>query len=157
MIELEGIDTVCFCCGSENPYGLKMRFLTDGQKLYSTVTVPDYMRGWNNLVHGGIISAMLDEAMAWSAIHLLKRFILTKEMTVKFRKPILIETELRVTGWVHQHVDERRAIMAAQIEDSEGNVCASAEGEFALFDAEAFAKMDVVGPEVIAEVRERQG
>ncbi len=156
MVELEAIDTVCFCCGSENPYGLKMRFSTDGQKLYSTVSVPDYMRGWHNLVHGGIISALLDEAMAWSAIHLLKRFILTKEINVRFRKPILIETELNVSGWVHEHVDERRAIMAAQIEDGEGNVCATAQGEFALFDAEAFEKMDVVGAEVIAEVRERQ-
>ena len=58
-------DHHCFACGPQNPHGLKMTFYTDERSVYSWVTVPGHLRGWDNLIHGGVISAILDEIMSW--------------------------------------------------------------------------------------------
>ena len=73
---LEGVDRECFACGVMNDYGLKMTFESYGEMLRSFLTVKPQFRGWSNLVHGGILSTILDETMSWSAIHLMQRFIL---------------------------------------------------------------------------------
>lgn len=130
---IETTDADCFACGTDNPCGLHMEFETDGQALYSRVVLPGRMRGWRNMAHGGIISTMLDEIMAWTAIHLLQRFILTQSIRVDFLKPVTIETPLLVKGWVKERVSPRKAIMTATVSDDHGQVLAKAEGEFALF------------------------
>jgi hypothetical protein len=38
IANMEGMS--CFGCGAANPVGLRMRFHTDGQRLYSFVTLP---------------------------------------------------------------------------------------------------------------------
>ena len=55
--ELKNIDPHCFACGPDNPQGLHMHFATDGQRLKSTLTVPEHVRGWSNLAHGGVTAA----------------------------------------------------------------------------------------------------
>lgn len=99
---IENTDTACFACGSDNPYGLHMKFSTDGTKLYSHLIPPAHMAGWENLLHGGIISTILDEIMAWTALYLLQWIILTKSLHVEFLRPIQVNTELEVQGWVEQ-------------------------------------------------------
>ncbi len=83
-------DHNCFACGPANPYGLHMRFSANEDTVVSRLTVPDHLRGWSTMVHGGIISTILDEIMSWAAIHLLKKIIVTRSMTVDFKKPIHI-------------------------------------------------------------------
>ena len=63
-------DHNCFACGPANPHGLHMSFMSNGEVVVSHLTVPEHRRGWNNMVHGGIISTILDEGMSWAAIHL---------------------------------------------------------------------------------------
>ena len=133
LTPIDNTDADCFACGTENPCGLHMTFYTDGQALYSFVTIPGRMRGWRNMVHGGIISTMLDEAMAWTAIHLMRRFILTQSMQVEFLKPVTIETPLLVKGWIKERVSRRRAVMASTVSNQRDTVLARAEGNFALF------------------------
>jgi len=57
-------DHNCFACGPANPHGLHMTFQSNGKVVMSHLSVPDHLRGWNNMVHGGIISTILDEVMA---------------------------------------------------------------------------------------------
>ena len=64
-VPVENDDMHCFACGKENRYGLKMGFESNGEKLRSGIIVPEHLRGWENLVRGGIISTILDEAMSW--------------------------------------------------------------------------------------------
>lgn len=149
---LDNIDKHCFACGPENPHGLKMTFDTNGEKLRSRVSVPQHLRGWSNLVHGGVISTLIDEAMSWSAIHLHKRFILTKSMTVNFRKPVRIEKELTVYGYVVEKKNDRQVTMTAEIVDEDGDICATGTGEFVLFTAEQFADLNVIDNDQIEEM-----
>ena len=91
-------DNSCFACGQENPFGLHMKFFSNERVVTSEVTIPFHMCGWGNLVHGGIISTLLDETMSWSAIHLLKRLILTRTMETEFIQPVPPNTLLRTEG-----------------------------------------------------------
>src|SRR5210317_2293445 len=88
----------CFGCSPTNSSGLQMKFYTNDSSVFSGVTVPKHLCGWNNLIHGGILSTILDEIMSWAAIYLLKRITLTKSMAIEFLKPVYNEQTLRAEG-----------------------------------------------------------
>jgi len=154
---LEGVDRDCFACGTENPHGLKMSFESNGEQLRSFLTVRPRFRGWSNLVHGGILSTMLDEMMSWTAIHLTERFILTKGMSVAFKKPVRVGTPLSLTGYITERLSERKARVVAEIRDEEGAVCASSEGEFVLFTMEEFGAMGIMAEEELETMAAAMG
>ena len=149
---IERVDTHCFACGRENPHGLHMRFETNEKDIRSFITVPSHMRGWSNLVHGGILSTICDEIMSWSAIHLLRRFILTRNLKVNFLKPVFIEQKLTARGFVKERIDERNALVGAEILDQNGEICTTAHGEFVLFTPESFRKFKIMPDELIDEI-----
>lgn len=134
----------CFGCSPLNPSGLQMKFHTDGEALYSWVTVPSRFPGWKNLVHGGVITTILDEIMGWSTIYLLKTTVLTKSLAVDFLRPVYIERELRAEGRVVAKKSEREAEMEGRLFDSEGNLCSRARGTFALFTPELALRRGVL-------------
>ena len=98
----------CFGCSPVNPSGLQMRFFTDGRAVYSRVKVPEHLCGWSNIVHGGVLTTILDEVMSWSAIPLLKRIALTKGIAVEFIKPVQVGGELQAEGRVRIRKERRR-------------------------------------------------
>lgn len=148
--QLDVIDRECFGCGSENPHGLRMRFASNGTMLRSVVKMEPRFRGWSNLIHGGILSTILDEMMSWTVITLTGRFILTRGMTVAFKRPVRVGAMLTVIGRIKERVDEKRAVVVAEIRDEEGRVCVESEGEFALFTKEQFQRMRIMPEEDLA-------
>lgn len=122
----------CFACGEANPAGLGMQFYTDGETVFSWLRVPGRLCGWRRIVHGGIVSTILDEAMSWSAHHLIRKLILTKSIRVDFLHPLFVESEIRTEGRVLRRNSDREALMEAEIFDDGGKACARAEGTFAL-------------------------
>jgi acyl-coenzyme A thioesterase PaaI-like protein len=98
------IDTIkesdyCFACGPKNPIGLKLKFSWDGQEVKAKFTPGEYHQGWAGLVHGGIISCLLDEAMSYAALYSGINS-LTARMQTRFRMPLPIDEPLTVTGSV---------------------------------------------------------
>ena len=150
--EIENIDKECFACGLDNKAGLQMKFKTNGKMLKSELAVPSHLRGWSDLVHGGVLSTVIDEMMSWSAIYLEKKFILTKNMKVNFLKPVRIETPIVAQGFIKEHLNERQAVMRAEILNEAGEVCVTGEGEFVLFTQEQFAKLGIVDDELLTEM-----
>ncbi len=144
----------CFGCSSQNSYGLQMKFYTNDEALFSKIIVPGHLCGWNNFVHGGIISTMLDEVMSWSAIYLLNRIILTKSMTVDFLKPIFIGDELTVKGTVQSRTSERESIMIGEIYNSNMELSAQSKGTFSLFTLDAVRKLNFLEDHLIDEFAE---
>ena len=108
------------------------------------LTVPSRFRGWSKLVHGGVISTILDETMSWAAIILTKRFILTKTMTIRFQRPIFVESTLYGIGSIKEMTGERKAIVTGELFDAQGQLCAASEGEFVLYTKEQFARLDIL-------------
>jgi uncharacterized protein (TIGR00369 family) len=143
---------LCFACGPANPSGLKMRFFANRDSVVSWLTVPDHLRGWNTLVHGGVTSTILDEIMSWAAIHLLKTIILTKSMRVEFRKPVFIGQPLRAVGRVLERINEREAVMEGMLYGPEDDVCAEARGNFALLKPKVARKLGIVDEQALRDL-----
>ncbi len=150
MIEREGYRHLpnletnrCFGCGPANPSGLKMQFYTDAKTITSWISVPDRFTGWSNLVHGGILSTVLDEIMGRAAIHLLKKLPMTKSMTVDYLKPVLAGVEVKVVGKVIKS-DEREALVEGTIYNMDGEVCTKSSGMLGLFSMEFMKKKGAI-------------
>lgn len=136
-------DHECFGCGPANPSGLQMKFFTDGGSVVSWVTVPPHLCGWSRLVHGGVISTMLDEIMSRSVIYLMKTLGLTRRMEVEFLRPAFIGKELKVEGKIRESSNDREALAEGFLYDEEGRVCARSSGSFILFSTDRMRQMGV--------------
>ena len=88
----------CFACGTANPIGLNLNFYRLGDTVCSDITLGRSYEGWENLVHGGIISTLLDEVMSWTIIYFKKVFFVTRKMDVKYIKPVKVGMPLTVKG-----------------------------------------------------------
>jgi uncharacterized protein (TIGR00369 family) len=133
----------CFGCGPANPSGLQMQFYTDGESIASWISVPDRFSGWSNLIHGGILSTILDEIMSRSAICLLKKIPMTKSMTVEYLKSVYSGMEIKVVGKVVKK-EECEAMVEGTIYNMEGQVCTKSSGTLGLFSVDFMNKRGVL-------------
>ena len=142
-------DAHCFGCSQKNSHGLKMKFYTDETTLYSWLSVPPHLCGWEGIVHGGVLSTMLDEIMGWSAIYTLRKIVMTKSMTIDYLKPVYIEDKLRVEGKVIERVSDREVIIEGKLYKEDNVLCARTRGTFAVFTANAIKRLKIMPQEVI--------
>ena len=145
MKELPNTDThKCFACSPINPSGLQMKFYTNEQSVFTWITVPDHLCGWNNLVHGGILSTILDEVMSWTAMYLLKHITMTRSMAVEFLKPVSVGHRLKAEGSVKELKRKRNVLMEGSIYDADGDRCAKSTAAFALLSPAVAKRMGVM-------------
>ena len=118
----------CFGCGNLNPIGLKISFSYDPDKGTATakLTLPAHFQGWEGVAHGGIVTTVLDEALAHAAF---SRNIpcVTGELTVRFKKPVPLEKEILIYGEIKE-IKEPLIYITARIEH-EGVTLAEAKGK----------------------------
>src|SRR5690242_10451743 len=76
----------CYVCGKKNPVGLKIDFKINAEtrSILGSFTPSRDHQGYEGIVHGGILSSLLDEAMAKLAYSLGNPAV-TAELTVKFK------------------------------------------------------------------------
>jgi acyl-coenzyme A thioesterase PaaI-like protein len=94
-----GISDLCFGCGKNNPCGLKLKFKQDGKTAKAEFTPNKFHQGWEGIIHGGILTAILDEAMGYAAFYEGIRCV-TGTMQLRLRRPALIGEPLIVTALV---------------------------------------------------------
>jgi len=111
----------CFACSAGHPHGLHLRFRHTGEGVATSCTVPDTYCGFDGMVHGGIITTLMDEAAAWALFARHGKLGVTREMTTRFLKPVPTGAELRVEARVVT-CDPVSATVAATVHDGEG-VC----------------------------------
>jgi uncharacterized protein (TIGR00369 family) len=106
-----------------------MRFdVGDDKAVEAVVTVPPGFQGWRDVVHGGVVALLLDEAMAYAAgAH--GEIGMTADLKMRFRKSVPVGEPLTVRGHV---LWRRRNVLgiAASIRDASGTLLASGEGSF---------------------------
>lgn len=139
----------CFGCSPLNPYGLQMKFFSDDQALFSWLTVPGHLCGWDSLVHGGVVATILDEIMGWTIIHFLKKFGLTNVITVEFHKHVQVGEQIRAEGRVLEVKAKRQATVEGRLYKGENTLCAQAVGTFRLFTARAVSRLGIMQEEAI--------
>jgi len=121
-----------------------MKFFVNEDSVFSPITVPEHLCGWNKLVHGGVISTILDEIMSWSAIYLLKKITVTKSMTIDYIKPIFVCRELKAEGKILEVGKKREASMEGFIYNSEGELCAKSTGKIALLTPDIAKRLGIM-------------
>ncbi len=121
-------DLMCFVCGPENQGGLRLEFQLDreSRSLSADFTPAKTWQGYKDVVHGGIISTVLDEAMTKLA-YSLGINVVTGKLTVRFKRPLLIGEKVRVTGRIIKE-SGRTVEAAAEAVKEDGTVVAEAEG-----------------------------
>jgi len=93
-LELED-DGFCFVCGRNNREGLGLEFREEADKTVADFLPKKSHQGFRGIVHGGIVTAVLDEAVMKAV---LSRGIgaLTAEITVRFKCPLPVGEKARV-------------------------------------------------------------
>jgi uncharacterized protein (TIGR00369 family) len=102
----------CFGCGEHNPIGLKLKFKKEDKGVVrAECAVPRVFQGWPGLVHGGILSLLLDEAMNNVAYH-EGVICITASMDIRLRQPVKVEVPLTITGKITKHTRKLLATRA---------------------------------------------
>lgn len=140
-------DHNCFGCSPVNSSGLQMTFYTNESAVYSNTTVPGHLCGWNNLVHGGVLTTIMDEIMSWAAIYLLKQVPMTKSITVDFLKPVYVRSPLKAEGIILDKKGKREALMQGRIYNQDDVCCAQANGIFAVFSPAVAKRLQITDSE----------
>jgi uncharacterized protein (TIGR00369 family) len=120
----------CFACGTANPIGLKLTFYNMNDSVCADITLGKNHEGWQNMAHGGIISTLLDEVMAWTIMYFKRIFFVTRKMEIKYVRPVLIGVPLTVKGRMMKDRKAPYIGAVADIFDDKNQLLARGTGEF---------------------------
>ncbi len=118
----------CFVCGDQNPIGLNVSFYLEDDKVVAEYTTGSNFQGYKNILHGGILSALLDEVMI-RAVLAKGITCLTTEIKVRFKKMVRIGDKLYIEG---RMIGEKGRLFLAEgkIVNQNGEIVAEGEGKF---------------------------
>ena len=148
-------DHWCFACGRANPYGLHLDFDVSRGRAKTTFTSRREHTGYDGFVHGGIVTALLDETMGWAIFH-QGIWGVTAKLAVSFRRPVPVGETLAVSAELTKQT--RRAVdIRGEVRDGAGALLAEADGTFVVMPADRrralerrYSRID----EAFAKVRE---
>ena len=84
-----------------NPESMMMKPFIKDRKVYAKYTFEKRFEGGPGLVHGGILSAALDDMMGYSTI-IHNKFAVTANLEVNFLIPTPVLKEFEIFAWVKQ-------------------------------------------------------
>ena len=99
-LDVEYSARLCFACGEDNPIGLKLKPIYDGEKVRAEFTPGEYHQGWDNAVHGGILYTLLDEVTAYAILCHGIHFGVTAKSEVRFKQVAPIKEPIQISAWV---------------------------------------------------------
>ena len=118
----------CFGCSLDNERGLGLVFQRGDGVVEAETALGHEFAGYDGLVHGGIVSTLLDEAMGWAILELAGRFAVTRSLTVDFRRPVFVDKPLRIRARIAGEHDDGALRVEADVVDSRDRLLASAVG-----------------------------
>jgi uncharacterized protein (TIGR00369 family) len=119
----------CVVCGRSNPAGLGLAFRVGPGRAETTWTPRAAHAGFDGLAHGGVILAVLDDAM-WYAAYGHGALTLTAEARVRYRRPVPIGRAVRAVGVVVRRRGRLFECRAELCTEGTGERLAEAEGKF---------------------------
>ncbi|WP_028844689.1 PaaI family thioesterase [Thermodesulfovibrio thiophilus] len=120
-------DDYCFVCGKQNPKGLKAVFIHGNGRSQAVIVLDKEYQGYSGIVHGGIISALLDEACVYAANSLGYNTV-TAELKTRFKKPAYPGETITVEAQATQ-LKSKLIEAKAWIKNSENSIIAEAESK----------------------------
>jgi acyl-coenzyme A thioesterase PaaI-like protein len=116
-------------CGSRNPrwFGLQFRPRPDDQGVTAEFGCDRSFEGYPGVVHGGVVSALLDGAMTHCLFH-MGHVGRTARLSVRFRQPVVVGRPATLTARLTR-ARGRVLDLTAEITQG-GRVVAEAQGRF---------------------------
>lgn len=121
----------CFACGAKNPIGLHLHFHEEDGKYVTTKVLPKEYQSYNGIVHGGIVTTLLDESMGSYLFQKNGTPALTARMEVKYHHQTPVEQPLTIASWV-ESTRRNLITMHAELKLPDGTVSAEAKAIFML-------------------------
>ncbi len=135
---------MCFVCGESNPAGVHVRFYEqeDGSVL-SRFTGAEQHQGYPGRMHGGVITAIMDETIgrAISVRYGDTIWGVTAELNVRFRQPVPLDVELTAVGRIVREAS-RLFEGTGELYLPDGSVAAEAAGKFVKLDMQKLGLFD---------------
>lgn len=123
----------CFGCSTFNPAGLKLTFEEEDGKLFAYWDPLPHFQGYINVLHGGIIATLLDEAGAWCIYISPGTSGVTSSLTVRYLKPVYISKgTVRIEAELIS-LKEKSGLYKCRLYDGDGRLCAEADIEYFLY------------------------
>jgi acyl-coenzyme A thioesterase PaaI-like protein len=128
-------DNYCFVCGKDNPQGLKIevKYFPEEMAAETQIALPREYQGWADVIHGGILSTLLDEMMAHAVWHFAGPGV-TLSMEVRFHHPLKPEEAILVRGVLTSGNGSRRTAWAEITRVSDSRKIATAKSRFFLLE-----------------------
>lgn len=125
------LDQNCFAThnGPCEGVGLRM-YVTEDDHIVGLCRTKKCHQGYDNTIHGGIISTYFDEVLWYATTLTDERLIaMTVEMTVKYLKPLMTEQDIRIVAKPMTR-DGRHIYVEGHILDQADDVVAKAKSHF---------------------------
>jgi acyl-coenzyme A thioesterase PaaI-like protein len=135
-------DRMCFVCGPENPIGLKLEFWEEGERYHTRFTPDIRHSGYEGMIHGGILTAILDEVMG-RLLWIRDLRAATAQMDIRWSRAAHIGETLHVVGWIEE-VRGRLVRCAAEARNDAGQIVARSTAKFMRTVHRAAAALDTV-------------
>jgi len=137
---------MCFVCGESNPGGVHVRFYEqeDGS-LLARFTGADHHQGYPGRMHGGVITAVMDETMGRAIMiaHGEAVWGVTAELRVQFRKPVPLGVELTAVGRITAE-KPRLFEGSGELYLPDGTVAVEAAGKYVKLEVGRIGEFDPV-------------
>ena len=130
-LKLQNNSDKCIICGVENLFSLGAKFYELQKDVLCTITLGrDEHQSYPGRMHGGMISALLDETMG-RAIQIREPNVwgVTSTLNVKFRKPVPLNESIKCFGRVVRSTQIGFSCVGI-IEDENGTLLATAEATY---------------------------
>lgn len=152
-----GFASSCFVCDQANARGLALPFWYDDEtrRVTAELRLGEAYSGVPRYLHGGVVLAVLDEAMAWAAIAAAERFAVVARTATRFERPALVDHPYIVTAEVDS-ATTRLVEARAEVRESDGRRrrCAEARARLVVMtEATAANAIGEVGEEAARYLR----
>lgn len=118
----------CVVCGRKNPFSLGLEFQpAGGGTVECLFTGGPHLQGYDGILHGGVISTILDSAMAHCLL-LQNIQAVTADLRVRFLHSIPCSSRVTVRAWLTCAVSTLYELKAEATVD--GQVVAKAKAKF---------------------------
>ncbi len=119
------MDDKCFACGRENDIGLRLKITETDKGVIAPIKLNALFQGYHKVIHGGIVSTILDEMAVWAAYKKGYKAV-TAELNMRMRKPMLAENEYVAAGRVVT-TKHKMVLAQAEIKDLNNEIIACAD------------------------------
>jgi acyl-coenzyme A thioesterase PaaI-like protein len=125
---------MCVVCGPRNPSGLKLKFKVqpDGS-VTSVFDCLPVLQSYPNVLHGGIISAILDSAMV-NALFAIDIVAVTATLELRYRAPTVTGRFAMVRAWIESDNAYPLYLQRAEL-IQDGKVMVEAKAKFLVREA----------------------